>query len=214
MSYLSYYLASWLVCIFPLSAFYVDVYLSDSNEQARLEITDVFEVESSVQAFCGQYNLDAISCSSINETVMKLYAPYTPIKPTVKSFDIFDTILARDVIQPNDIFSIVEVEYPYPNFRQFRQQAGDQANGTFDDIYKIFQDLTGENARVIEQLKRFEVECELNHTYIIEQNYRLVHDGDILITDMYLPYEMIAKLLKHAGYEKATNIYASDQGQM
>ena len=45
MSYLSYYLASWLVCIFPLSAFYVDVYLSDSNEQARLEITDVFEVE-------------------------------------------------------------------------------------------------------------------------------------------------------------------------
>ena len=167
-----------------------------------------------MQAFCGQYNLDAISCSSINETVMKLYAPYTPIKPTVKSFDIFDTILARDVIQPNDIFSIVEVEYPYPNFRQFRQQAGDQANGTFDDIYKIFQDLTGENARVIEQLKRFEVECELNHTYIIEQNYRLVHDGDILITDMYLPYEMIAKLLKHAGYEKATNIYASDQGQM
>ena len=166
-----------------------------------------------MQAFCGQYNLDATSCSSIYDTVTKLYAPYTPIKPTVNSFDIFDTILARDVIQPNDIFSIVEMEYPYPNFRQLRQQAGDRANGTFDDIYKNFQDLTGEDSRVIEQLQRFEVDCELNHTYLIEQNYRLVRDGDILITDMYLPYEVIAKLLKHAGYDKSTNIYASAFGK-
>ena len=45
MNNLRYYLASVLVCCLPLSAFYVDVYMSDSNEQARLEITDVFEVE-------------------------------------------------------------------------------------------------------------------------------------------------------------------------
>ncbi len=168
---------------------------------------------SSIHAFCGQYNLDASSCSSIYETVTKLYAPYTPIKPTVKSFDIFDTILARDVVQPNDIFSIVEKEYPFPNFSQLRQQAGERANGTFEDIYNIFQALTGEDWQVIQHLKEFEVNCELNHTYILEQNYRLVRDGDILITDMYLPYEVIAKLLKHAGYEKSTNIYASAFGK-
>ena len=40
-----YYLATWLIFCLPLEAFFVDVYMSDTNEQVRLEIMEGYEIE-------------------------------------------------------------------------------------------------------------------------------------------------------------------------
>ena len=193
---------------------FVIVNSSDNATNIRIEINEGDNIYEKVQQFCQNYKLDSIICSSVLKRVEDLAIRYAPIKPTVHSFDIFDTILARDVMQPNDIFDFVETGFPYPNFRRWREEAGSNANGTFDDIYVLFKQLSGEpDPLVIERLKDFEIECELNHTYILEQNYQMIKNGDILITDMYLPYDTIARLLSNAGYKKFTNIYASAFGK-
>ena len=38
----------------------------------------------------------------------------------VHSFDIFDTLLTRTVKNPTDIFDIIELNYPYPKFKELR----------------------------------------------------------------------------------------------
>jgi hypothetical protein len=40
-----YCLATWLIFCLPLEAFFVDVYMSDTNEQVRLEIMEGYEIE-------------------------------------------------------------------------------------------------------------------------------------------------------------------------
>jgi hypothetical protein len=53
----------------------------------------------------------------------------------IKSFDVFDTLLARTVENPTHIFDIVEKQFPYNNFKNIRIQAQNQSNDTMDSIY-------------------------------------------------------------------------------
>ncbi len=41
----------------------------------------------------------------------------------VNSFDVFDTLIARSVKHPQDIFTIIERTFPQPNFRKQRIDA-------------------------------------------------------------------------------------------
>ena len=58
---------------------------------------------------------------------------------SVNSFDIFDTLLARTVENPTDIFDIVEKTYSYPNFKNIRIQSQNQSNHTIESIYHNFK---------------------------------------------------------------------------
>jgi predicted HAD superfamily hydrolase len=66
---------------------------------------------------------------------------------------------------------------------------------------------------MMNRLKEFEFQVELNKTYLVQQNYRLIQDGDILISDMYLSEERIHRLLDSAGYDKHTKVYVSNGGK-
>ena len=128
---------------------------------------------------------------------------------SVNSFDIFDTIIARDVEYPQDIFTIIENQYPLPHFRQFRMDAESLADGTYDGIYRQLQRLLNMSDTETKALKQYEFATELNHTYLIRETYERVKDGDILVTDMYLPYDHIHQLLSNAGFQKKINLYVS-----
>ena len=132
---------------------------------------------------------------------------------SVNSFDIFDTILARDVEHPQDIFSLIEDQYPFPHFRELRMLAESRADGSFDGIYRQIQSLVNLTEAETEALKQYEFATELNHTYLIRETYEQVQDGDILVSDMYLPYDHIHKLLTHAGFQKKINLYISYGGK-
>ena len=132
--------------------------------------------------------------------------------PRVNSFDVFDTILARRVLQPSDIFDIVEKNFPFEGYAQIRKEA-EKINGlTFDTIFKEFKRLSGCDDAIITALREFEIETECANCYLIASNNVLVQDGDILVSDMYMLDSEIRTMLRRAGFDKNVVIYSSSSG--
>lgn len=115
----------------------------------------------------------------------------------IKSFDIFDTLIARTVREPPDIFSIVEMKFPYRDFKAKRIYAQSMSNQTIEDIYKQFQSITKESDETIQKLRAFELQTEIENTIPIQSNIAKIKDGDIYISDMYLTSDEIKSILKH-----------------
>jgi hypothetical protein len=133
--------------------------------------------------------------------------------PLVNSFDVFDTLLARKVLNPCDIFSIIEETYPYPNYRKQRSDAQCSSNGSIDDTYVKFGEMYNVDKETCDKLKEFEIQTEINYSYLIMTNCKLVNDGDILISDMYLTGEQIMRILRSHGFNKDVTIYATPSGK-
>jgi hypothetical protein len=137
---------------------------------------------------------------------------FSNAKLNVNSFDVFDTLIARNVKCPTDIFDIIEKTCPFPNFKKYRIMSEKENGLTLDSIYNEFQKNTNESNDVIELLKEFEILTEINNSYLIMSNVNLVNDGDILISDMYLSPSQISRILKSLGFTKNVNIYSSSIG--
>ena len=140
----------------------------------------------------------------------------------VVSFDIFDTLLFRNLYQPTDVFRIMEKEisseYGIEDFSELRincevssRKEENKYETTLDEIYELMTAKLGKN---VEAIKKREVETELEFTaanpfmkeifdYAISKNKKV-----LLISDMYLSSDVIKKLLKKAGY-KSVPVYVS-----
>ena len=98
-----------------------------------------------------------------NDSSKKSSQPHADLVP-VNSFDIFDTVIARNVASPHDIFTLIEERYPFPHFHDLRVHAESQSlDGTFDGIYREFQRLTNLSDMDIYKLKQYEVAIEGNY---------------------------------------------------
>ena len=137
---------------------------------------------------------------------------FSNAKLNVNSFDVFDTLIARNVKCPTDIFDIIEKTYPFPNFKKYRIMSEKENGLTLDSIYNEFQKITKESNDTIELLKEFEIITEINNSYLIMSNVNLVNDGDVLVSDMYLSSSQISRILKSLGFTKNVNIYSSSIG--
>jgi len=131
----------------------------------------------------------------------------------INSFDVFDTLLARRTFYPTDIFSIIEKNFPYHNFKNIRCSVQSISNGTFDDIYEKFQNITGIDDNTKNLLKNFEIQTEIDNSYLITTNVNRVQDGDILISDMYLNDRQIIHILNSIGFDKKVKLYATPGGK-
>lgn len=131
----------------------------------------------------------------------------------VTSFDIFDTLLARTVPNPTDIFDIIEIQFPYPNFKSIRQKAQNNSNQTMDSIYTEFKNITNESDSVIQSLREFELLIEMKNTIPIMSNISKIKNGDIFVSDMYLSATEIRKLLDYHGINKNTELFVSSGGK-
>ena len=131
-----------------------------------------------------------------------------------RSFDLFDTIIARKRITPDSIFDIIEPEFPFVNFKHYRIRAGNMTAGTIYDIYNTFKELTQCTDDIISKLIRFEIETEINNCYLIRPNYNQVSDGDIIVSDMYLTEDILRRLLKAVGFNKQVDIYVCRDGKI
>lgn len=113
----------------------------------------------------------------------------------LKTWDIFDTLIARRGIFPQGVFQIVEQIIKADGFVQTRMVAEKnvslQANYVLDDIYNEFQKLTGLTKNICDAFRKLECDVELEQCIPITENLRQVKAGDILISDMYLPEELI-----------------------
>jgi len=191
----------------------------------KIELNMAFPISAEVQKLCNKFILWQVSCSGLQQKIEAAVGYHFEntsypnnvermrFKTAVSSFDIFDTIITRDVVQPENIFELVEREFPADNFKEARIYAQSLSNGTFDDIYEKLYQFSGATREVVERLQDFEFSLEVNHSYLILQNYNRIQDGDILVSDMYLSFDRIWKILISCGFKKQVNIYISPQGK-
>ena len=143
------------------------------------------------------------------------------------SFDIFDTLVTRTVAEPKGIFVLIQeilksddlysdipadVKYNFFNYREdceFRLRCLNKINYegrdiTFDDIYKQFQEIHFLTDEQIEKIKNLEIQTEINNIVPITENIERIkslleqNKRVILISDMYLPENVIKTILNKA----------------
>jgi len=134
-------------------------------------------------------------------------------KRPLRSFDLFDTLLARLYYTPTSTFELVEKNFPFPNFSLFRVAAQSTSDGTLPGIYRRLQemiDLTDEESA---RLMAFEFEMELSQIFPIQENLAQVSDGDLIISDTYYSEEQIRQILDKIGLQKKIILYATPRGK-
>ena len=158
------------------------------------------------------------------ESARKYEMPKEGLK-NLYSFDIFDTLISRSVLQPRGVFYYVrekmmqgEESFPFhftQNYVRLRMQAESNCREffnktlehrtfteiSFDMIFERLKVLYNLTEKQTALLKEWELEAEFKTSIPIKENIdqvlELVDKGEkvILISDMYLPEEFIRKLL-------------------
>jgi hypothetical protein len=134
-------------------------------------------------------------------------------KPTVRSFDVFDTIVGRLYYTSDSIFDLVEQNYPFKNFKTFRKEAERLSNGTLADTYIHLQNLLKLDEQTRERLKSFEIQTDINHIFPILYNLNMIEDGDILVSDTYYEPRDVERILKKVGLKKRVHLFVSTNGK-
>lgn len=150
----------------------------------------------------------------------------------VVSFDIFDTLVIRNVYAPKDIFSMLSCSadvrsvFGHHDFFELRTQAetdvrkalvdqGRKEDPTLDSIYKRIGEKCRVSERDLAKIKDLELSYELD---FIDRNEALAAVFDfalqqgkkiIITTDMYLPRLFIEKLLYKHGFHGYTELFLS-----
>ncbi|OIP69150.1 MAG: hypothetical protein AUK48_14960 [Oscillatoriales cyanobacterium CG2_30_44_21] len=151
------------------------------------------------------------------------------------SFDIFDTLLTRLVIEPTDIFEICgdrAWRYGWINcsaatYREMRINAekrsrlfceGGEAN--LDEIYREVGNTLEVEKDVIDKLQQLELEVEIEYLVAVPRAYPMIEKARkssdlarvVFLSDMYLPETFLIERLKQHGFWKdGDRLYVSCQ---
>lgn len=143
----------------------------------------------------------------------------------VVSFDIFDTLLVRPVLDPTDIFYLIaqKVNLKYNiDFFKIRISAEKELNKencNIFDIYNYIKDKNNLDQKVIDSLIKEEMSCEkhfLTERFDLKELYNFsVSLGKKIIcsSDMYLPSDFLREVLEEKGFNSIDNIYVSNENQ-
>lgn len=146
-------------------------------------------------------NLDFLRQNSINNIIEKI-ASYSYV-----SFDIFDTLLKRDVLQPIDVFQLIGKKNNDPTFCKKRIEAESNLRKvcgkeeiTLDAIYE-------ELDKKYQPYKNVELELEKNLLHrnpVLYPVYQYCKEtGKIVVitSDMYLPEQFLKDILHAQGFD-------------
>lgn len=137
-------------------------------------------------------------------------------KAKIISFDIFDTLLVRPYIRPTDLFIHMEKAFDKPGFADERRDAERRTrirhkeleDITFDMIYdeidEEFKEMKQKEMDWEEMVLRANPELKQVYDYAKEQGKKI-----IIASDMYLPTEFIAKILRKNGFDGWDKLYVS-----
>ncbi len=135
------------------------------------------------------------------------------------SFDIFDTLIKRNIAEPEDIFDIME-KYIGREFKDERINAEQKARRELGkkeinliDIYKYFP--KNDANRLMNLELRIEADSIVPNQPIVEVYHKCIKaNKKIYITsDMYWPEDSIKKLLKDNGFDTYEALYLSSAQQ-
>ena len=132
------------------------------------------------------------------------------------SFDVFDTLLIRPYVEPEDLFAHLETKENIPGYARARVIAEKRARTkkrpevTLEEIYDLID---------LEYKPYMELELKYE-SVMLQQNPemktlfdRTVSDGKtvVLLSDMYLPSPFIADVLKKRGFSGYEKLYVSGE---
>lgn len=138
----------------------------------------------------------------------------------VVSFDVFDTLLHRQLLKPSDIFTYIERTAGIPQFAKARSEAEaavrkvdgrtDVREVSLDDIYEVLnQSLPGPDVDPIIELQAEASFVSANPAILpYYEEARAAGKKIIAITDMYLSGEQVTGLLDEAGMS-VDHVYSS-----
>lgn len=148
---------------------------------------------------------------------MKLCNLYSSInKAHIISFDIFDTLLFRPYAKPVDLFTYMEKITTRSGFTLARCQAeskfyaqnGSSKEATFDDIYDMmpeYIDLKSLELNLEQSGLRANPEMKKAFDFALSAGKKV-----IITSDMYLPIDVIEKILHQNGYQGYFKLYLSN----
>ncbi|WP_052402368.1 hypothetical protein [Muricoccus aerilatus] len=136
--------------------------------------------------------------------------------PRVRSFDLFDTLIARRCIHPRAIFDRMEARLGLPGFTVQRLSA--EASVSFgdyslQDIYAAMAARWPEAASRLAGAQEMEIGLELENLFPIAEHVAEVSPGDIVVSDMYLPAEVIEALVHSVAGLKEVSVFVSPHGK-
>lgn len=146
------------------------------------------------------------------------------------SFDIFDTLILRNLWEPYDLFKFLNIKFnkiiqsqTFIDFAAIRSYCESQAmlklkrEVTLDDIYNEIMNSYCYPKDIINTIKNYEIELELEFTLKRKTGYELfqfakhLNKKIICISDMYLSKDVIQKILINSGYDEDVEIYVSSE---
>ena len=134
---------------------------------------------------------------------------------TYVSFDIFDTVLLRPYVKPTDLFEHMELLFKADGFSEKRIKAERTARRkhhreiTLNEIY-------GELDEAFQYLKEKEIEMEISLSLpnrpVFDLYKELIETKKIVfISDMYLPTDVIERMLETNGISRYHKLYISSE---
>lgn len=143
----------------------------------------------------------------------------------VVSFDLFDTLIKRDVPSPEDVHALVARRYEeqtgraLPDYKRRRSLAEQAARAvscgreiTLEDIFGHFSGLRGEEAALLYELEiqtEYEVCCANPYMKPVYQSALAAGKRVMITSDIYLPEELIDKILTKCDIGNFDTLYLS-----
>ena len=206
--------------------------LSHEIEEVKKQASDIV---GKVPAIDPDFNFFMHSETPLNlEQLFRVKERIKKSPARYASFDVFDTLVVRPFFWPTDLFCLLEriaadsklinSELSFKDIRRECEQLARNelwASGvtrqeiTLDEIYDVIHKYTDIHTHTLEKLKQLEVELELRYC-VQRKTAKMLYDfvralgkKVIVMSDMYLPKDVIVKILKNCGYNEIEHIFVS-----
>jgi len=127
----------------------------------------------------------------------------------MNTFDVFDTLVARRFLTSHPLWELMGQEFKIDNFVS-KRPIPDNGGRSLAQIYDELDRLKMIPSNLKQEMMRREVELEIENCYGIKETIDEVNDGDLLVSDMYLPARDILQIVRSAGLTKQVTIYQSN----
>jgi hypothetical protein len=139
------------------------------------------------------------------------------VVPRIASFDLFDTLVARKCQEPTAIFQAVERKSGVAQFAHLRHTFEMRLFGRalygLDDVYAALSAELGWSPELVAKLKMLELMEEWDNLFPIAEVVARFGPNDIVISDMYLPYDFIRKIVEEKCGLRGKTIILSNYGK-
>jgi hypothetical protein len=140
------------------------------------------------------------------------------VRPSVNTFDVFDTLIARRGVGPHAALDRLEAAAGMPGLKAARLAADRRLwdRGRPYTLADLWDEVRAElHLDAASAARLLELEVRLEHAEVVPvaANLALVRDGDVLVSDTYLPAAVVRALLRRAGLAKEVALVVSNDGK-